>query len=158
MAEQLTGLVSLVEDLAANPEVPAPKLGEAFGDLAQHYHAYGLAQVAEESYGIAARLAPEDFRWPYLQAYLLESAGQFLGHGVRGQLGGLCRRVQPRADQVVFRHEVLRSVASVLLDRPQASATDVAAQGGDRHLNDLAHVAFRHPVGTHGRILPRLDR
>jgi tetratricopeptide (TPR) repeat protein len=76
VAEQLTGLVSLVEDLAANPEVPAPKLGEAFGDLAQHYHAYGLAQVAEESYGIAARLAPEDFRWPYLQAYLLESAGR----------------------------------------------------------------------------------
>jgi tetratricopeptide (TPR) repeat protein len=76
VAEQLTALRDLVESLAADSEVPAPKLGEAVGELGQHYHAYALAKEAEESYRIAGRLAPEDFRWSYLLAYLLQTSGR----------------------------------------------------------------------------------
>jgi tetratricopeptide (TPR) repeat protein len=44
----------------------------AYGLLGQVYHAYSLAGSAETSYLTAHRMAPADFRWPYLLARLLQ--------------------------------------------------------------------------------------
>ena len=46
------------------------ELGAAYGELAMVYHAQDLTVPAEVAYHNAARLAPQDKRWPYLLAHL----------------------------------------------------------------------------------------
>ena len=50
----------------------ADRVAAAYGLLGQAYHAYSLAPSAEASYLEAHRLAPNDFRWPYLLGYLFQ--------------------------------------------------------------------------------------
>lgn len=60
------------------PEDPAlrARLAEAYGELGLHYHAYALHALAEPAYENAARLAPEEPRWPHLLGLLLDDAGR----------------------------------------------------------------------------------
>ena len=51
---------------------PDDRVALAYGQLGQVYHAYSLAGPAEASYLEAHRLAPADFRWPYLLASLYQ--------------------------------------------------------------------------------------
>lgn len=64
-------LASVVSDASAGAE----KLAEAYGTLGQIYHAYSLTVPAAECYANAARLAPKDFRWPYLLGKIYEREG-----------------------------------------------------------------------------------
>jgi tetratricopeptide (TPR) repeat protein len=71
VAEQLGLLVATVDALAGEG-APADRLAQAHGLLGQALHAYSMAAGAESAYLEAHRLAPADFRWPYLLAYLLQ--------------------------------------------------------------------------------------
>ncbi len=82
VAQQLGRLREHVVGQASDSSVSAPKLGDALGELGRHYHAYNLLHGALDCYVIAQRLAPEDFRWPYLEGYLHQSAGR-LSEAVR---------------------------------------------------------------------------
>ncbi len=53
-----------------------PNSPEEIGKLAMVYHANQFYEQAESAYRIAARLAPDDYRWPYLRALLKEENGQ----------------------------------------------------------------------------------
>ncbi len=53
----------------------AEEAGEALGLLGQHYHAYEMNLSARECYELARSEMPEDFRWPYLLAYLAQREG-----------------------------------------------------------------------------------
>ena len=48
----------------------ARRLTVLMGEAAKHYHSYALLDSAEACYVNAARLAPDDLRWPYLLARL----------------------------------------------------------------------------------------
>lgn len=61
----------LVDQIAAK-EVADGALGQAFGELAIHYHAHNLLDAAERVYAIASKLAPKDIRWPYYLGFLFE--------------------------------------------------------------------------------------
>jgi tetratricopeptide (TPR) repeat protein len=62
-----TAAESLVREGASNE-----RRAEAEGLLGRVHHAYSLTASAEPRYRTAQRLAPADFRWPYLLAYLLQ--------------------------------------------------------------------------------------
>lgn len=51
---------------------PVDQVALAYGQLGQAYDAYSLAASAETSYLTAHRMAPTDFRWPYLLAHLFQ--------------------------------------------------------------------------------------
>jgi tetratricopeptide (TPR) repeat protein len=71
VAEHLRAIEASAEALARD-QAPSERIAEAEGLLGQVYHAYSLAAAAEPRYRTAQRLAPADFRWPYLLAYLLQ--------------------------------------------------------------------------------------
>ena len=52
-------------------------VADAHGRLGQVYHAYEFLDAASDSYERAIRLAPGDYRWPHLLAYVREQAGAF---------------------------------------------------------------------------------
>lgn len=65
-------LLSRVDAAGLGPQ----EKSEAFGELGRIYHAYGIESPAEACYANASRLAPRDFRWPYLLADLHAKAGR----------------------------------------------------------------------------------
>jgi len=71
VAEHLRSLEASTEALVRDG-APDERVALAHGLLAQAYHAYSLTELARASYLAAHRLAPADFRWPYLLAYLLQ--------------------------------------------------------------------------------------
>ena len=75
--QQITSLQDSLSTLQKNPATPATELSDAYGKLAQTYHAYSLTAPARESYLNANRLAPKDFRWIYLLAKLDQQEGRF---------------------------------------------------------------------------------
>ena len=52
-----------------------PASAEAVGKLGMAYHANMFLEQAAAAYRIAARLAPNDYRWVYCQAFLQEETG-----------------------------------------------------------------------------------
>src|SRR5689334_18751717 len=52
-----------------------PASADAVGKLGMAYHANLFLEQAAAAYGIAARLAPNDYRWAYCQAFLEEENG-----------------------------------------------------------------------------------
>lgn len=69
-------LLSLQNSIAARlreDRITDQQLSEAYGLLGRVYHAYALAPPAEECYRNAERLAPKDFRWPYLLGCLYQA-------------------------------------------------------------------------------------
>lgn len=71
VAEQIRSLEAWTDALAREG-ASNQDLAEAEGLLGRVYHAYSLAASAEPRYRTAQRLAPTDFRWPYLLAYLVQ--------------------------------------------------------------------------------------
>ncbi len=53
--------------------VADPGAADPWGALGRIFHAHGLEPEAEEAYGRAEELDPEDFRWPYLRATALRN-------------------------------------------------------------------------------------
>lgn len=75
--EQVTELQDELVKAAKDPGTSATALGEAYGNLAQIYHAYSLNAAAHDAYLNASLLAPADFRWIYLLAKLDQQDGRF---------------------------------------------------------------------------------
>jgi len=73
IAAEQEALAAAIRDAAA---APAAKLTDAYGTMGQIYHAYALTAPAAECYLNALRLAPDDFRWPYLLGKLRQQAGE----------------------------------------------------------------------------------
>ncbi len=61
---------------ALESEAPAPVLAAAFGELGRHYDVYELLQEAEACYRNAHQLAPEEVRWTYHLAVVMQSTGR----------------------------------------------------------------------------------
>ncbi len=79
VTEQLDELRKLAQHALDDPDAPvAGSVGraDAVGELCRHYHAYGLTAAALSCYEFAASLAPRDFRWPYLSAYIAQGEGR----------------------------------------------------------------------------------
>lgn len=76
LASVQNALIATAKDAAKDPGTPADKLGEAYGMMGQVYQAYGLNAQARDCYLNASRLAPKDFRWPYLLGKLYEREGE----------------------------------------------------------------------------------
>lgn len=74
VATQLAELRALA--LRALEGEEAADQAESVGELGRHYHAYGLLDAARTCYELSARLAPRDFRWPYLKAYIAQGEGR----------------------------------------------------------------------------------
>ncbi len=75
--EQLEGERQALVMLLADRKATAPEVAEAFGDLGLLYITYEFLDAAQVCFSNASKIAPEDYRWPYLGAYL---------HKVRGRL------------------------------------------------------------------------
>lgn len=71
VAEHLRSLEASAEALV-RAGASDDRLALAYGLLAQAYHAYSLIESARATYEKAHRLAPADFRWPYLLACVLQ--------------------------------------------------------------------------------------
>ena len=75
--EQITSLQTALANALKDPKISSTELSEAYGKLAQTYHAYSLNAPARDCYLNANRLAPKDFRWIYLLARLDHHEGRF---------------------------------------------------------------------------------
>jgi len=85
-------------ELIDNTETKArshPESGEEIGTLGMVYHANGFYAQAESAYGLASRLAGDDYRWVYYQALVKEEQGQ-----EKAQFQLLQRTVEIRPDYV----------------------------------------------------------
>jgi tetratricopeptide (TPR) repeat protein len=67
-------------------------LAEAYGSLAQTLHVYEFFDAAEASYRNASQLAPGEFRWLHLRAYMYQQTGRFQD---AASLYTAARRVRP---------------------------------------------------------------
>ena len=80
VADQLrqvqAALAVLLERAAGEQPPSAAELAASFGDVGRHYHAYGLLDSAAASYANAARLDPQDPRWPHLLGRARQDAGE----------------------------------------------------------------------------------
>ena len=74
-----TQVIALHNSLAAQTQNPAAttlQLSEAYGVMGQVYQVYALISSAKACYWNAHQLAPQDFRWTYLLAHVLQQEGQ----------------------------------------------------------------------------------
>ncbi len=71
---QNAALRSLLNDADAKAR-GHPNSAEDIGRLGMAYHANQFYEQAGSAYGIASRLAPDDYRWPYCLALLEEEKG-----------------------------------------------------------------------------------
>jgi len=74
--EQLMSLQSSLADTVKTNGNEAT-LSNAYGAMAESYHAYSLNSAARECYLNAAHLTPKEFRWVYLLGKLDEQEGRF---------------------------------------------------------------------------------
>jgi tetratricopeptide (TPR) repeat protein len=63
-----------IDLVAAKPSTRA--LADAYGSMGQLLHAYEFLEGAEAAYRNAARLAPDDGRWPHLLGFLCQQTGR----------------------------------------------------------------------------------
>jgi tetratricopeptide (TPR) repeat protein len=71
IAASQNSLVAATKDSSTSEAI----LSEAYGNLAQLYHAYSLTSPARECYMNASHLSQKDFRWIYLLGKLDQQAG-----------------------------------------------------------------------------------
>ncbi len=71
--QQLRGARADLDELVARPDAVPGRLAPAFGDLGRLYLAYDLVEPAAACLRNAWRLAPAEFRWPYLLAGLYQN-------------------------------------------------------------------------------------
>lgn len=77
VAAQIGEAQDLLRGALENPETPPGERAEAYAELGQLYHAYGLTEAAEACYQNLEVLTPRDPRWPHLLGILLQQAGRF---------------------------------------------------------------------------------
>ncbi len=75
LRDWLLGVHADVEQQLANPNTTDGDLAAAFGDYGQVLHAFDLRDAAREAYDQAAKLAPQEFRWPYFSGRVSEFLG-----------------------------------------------------------------------------------
>lgn len=75
VAEQL-GQAQRQFEQATRPGANTADRAEAYGSVARLYHVYEFFEEAEAAYVIAARLAPQEARWPHLLGYLYQQTGR----------------------------------------------------------------------------------
>ncbi|HEX6202294.1 MAG TPA: tetratricopeptide repeat protein, partial [Thermoanaerobaculia bacterium] len=129
VATRVEGIRHSIEDLAPPDQPPAwpedpevrARLAEAYGELGLHYHAYSLLAVAEPAYVNAARLAPDDPRWPHRLGLLLIDAGRL---DEAAAILGLALRLAP-GDPALLVH--LGEVHRLQGDLPAAKESFTAA-------------------------------
>lgn len=97
-----TQLRAAQQDLerAAGTGAPGRDLANAYGALAQLFHAYELFEPAEAAYINAARLASSELKWPYLLGYLYQQTGRFEEAADRFRE---VRRIRPRHVEATLR-------------------------------------------------------
>ncbi len=76
VAQQIREVQQSVGNLVAKPNLSRTDLADAYGSLGQLYHAYEIFDAAEACYRNAARVKPDDFRWPHLLGYLHQQTGR----------------------------------------------------------------------------------
>jgi tetratricopeptide (TPR) repeat protein len=132
MAQRVEAIRHSIEDIGPASEAPRmpedpavrARLAEAYGELGLHYHAYSLLAVAEPAYFNAARLAPEEPRWPHLLGLLLIDAGRL---DEAAALLGLALALSP-GDPALLVH--LGEVHRLQGDLPAAERSFAAALAG----------------------------
>lgn len=77
VADQLRETRAVLQATLSAEETGRGERAEAYGELGRLYHAYELNEAAEVAYGNARLLSPQDFRWAYYHAYLLQQMGRF---------------------------------------------------------------------------------
>jgi len=75
VAEQLQDVAQTFRNLASQQEIPQANLADAYGTMAQVYHAYEFNHAAECCYINAIRLTPMDVRWHHLIGALYQQVG-----------------------------------------------------------------------------------
>lgn len=70
---QMEPRVASAIELARSSVLLAPSEPEVWGRLGMALQAHALCESAEEAYRRAGTLAPDDYRWPYLEAHCLEA-------------------------------------------------------------------------------------
>jgi tetratricopeptide (TPR) repeat protein len=76
VAQQIREVQQSVGNLVAKPNLSRTDLADAYGSLGQLYHAYEIFDAAEACYRNAARVKPDDYRWPHLLGYLHQQTGR----------------------------------------------------------------------------------
>ncbi|MHC4067499.1 MAG: tetratricopeptide repeat protein [Planctomycetota bacterium] len=76
VARQLREMEALWRPVLEDLQASAAQRIEAYGELGMLYHAYQLENPARVCYRNAERLAPREFRWPYLLGVLHQQAGR----------------------------------------------------------------------------------
>lgn len=75
IADQLQEIQDRLAETFGQRGAGREDLGEAYGELARHYHTYDLAASAEPCYLNAATLQPKSVRWPHLLGHLYWKTG-----------------------------------------------------------------------------------
>ena len=170
---QVEGLWRRVEALDGRPETTAPELAAALGAVAMALHAYEAFGDAAQWYRAAGRLAPEDWRWPYLSGHALlgaadlggardafeqASALEFLLPSValaRVLLEtGELEQARDRLTRVVAAHPDLAAGHALLADVAMARGDPASAVRGYQRALDLQPGASR----LHGQLALALAR
>lgn len=73
--EQLDAARESAIDVASSDTATAEERADAWGLLAEHYHAYEFHEAAASCYERARRLAPAEARWAYLAGILAQQRG-----------------------------------------------------------------------------------
>jgi tetratricopeptide (TPR) repeat protein len=76
VARALGAARAQLDALVAREDVGPHELAEAYGETGLLYHAHVAFDAAEACYQNAMVLAPDDFRWPYLLAYVHQQNGR----------------------------------------------------------------------------------
>jgi len=76
VARALGAARAQLDALVARDNVEPHELADAFGETGLLYHAHVAFDAAEACYQNAMVLAPDDFRWPYLLAYVHQQNGR----------------------------------------------------------------------------------
>jgi tetratricopeptide (TPR) repeat protein len=131
--------------------LPAPELGKVYGELGQLYHAYELLEPAAAAYRRALELAPDDPRWPYLLALVLEASGDL--EGAEAQLRATLA-LAPEATPARIRLGALLLQLG-RLDEAAAAVEDTFSAGDPASLAVLGEVELAR--GNHRRAAELLD-
>jgi superkiller protein 3 len=177
---QLESRRAEAESLAAEPDADAGELAQRYGTLGGLYLVYGFTVAAEPALGNARALSPDDFRWHYLLASLLQATGRQEAaiEAYRRALElepsypaalirfgeALLDLARPAEAAEVFERAIAgRPSAAGHFGRGRAAAATGDWQGAVEHYERALELqpsasAVRYPLGLAYRELGRLDR
>ncbi len=77
VADQLRESRRMIDTIGKKKGVAAEDKARSFGEMGRMYHAYEIYDAAEASYRNAVLLFPEEFKWQYSLAYVLQEKGRY---------------------------------------------------------------------------------